>query len=279
MNDRRDHEHPFRDHDADAFVDGVLGRTSGKACGRALDQLDALLDGELHGLDRRLVQAHLEHCPGCSSVAVTLGWLGPALPAMAVLDPGPAFTARVLDRTVRARVSRSAPAHPGGLAGLMDRVGRWWEEQILRPAFATQVAYVATVLVVLATATPWSPLRGAPGRALEIVSAGPREVPVVGPALVGAGEWLETGAASVTGAGRARAEARRGSLVRAWEERRERSAPAREELKTHLETAATRARAGALSEAGYEVLAAARSGRTAWTTWWHASDEHGPSGP
>ena len=85
------------------------------------------MDGDLEGMDRELVQAHLEHCDPCRSVAVTLGWLEPLLPGMAEIDPGPAFTARVLAQTTgraqsRGRVpavptGRGRPDGPGGHAG------------------------------------------------------------------------------------------------------------------------------------------------------------------
>ena len=85
---------------------------------------------------------------------------------------------------------RPAPPHAavagGGAAGLMDRLGRWWQRPDPAPGFALQVAYVATVMLVLLTATPVSPLRGAPRKALSRGQAGPRGLPVVGAGLT----WL-----------------------------------------------------------------------------------------
>lgn len=277
MSDRRDSSRPFDSRDADAFVDGVLERTSGSACGRAQEQLDVLLDNRLAELDRQLVQTHLEHCQGCREVALALGWLGPLLPEMAEIDPGPGFLNGVLARTTGGDRPPLASDRPGGLAGLMDRVGRWWEGQVLRPAFATQAAYVATVLIVLVTATPWSPLRGVPDRALDVMTSGPREAPLIGPALGNLSGWIETGSADLAASGRSRVAARKSRLAAEIDARSERSATARDELKSHLRTMAARARDGELSEAGYELLAALRSGRTAWSNWWNASDER--SGP
>ena len=94
MNDRR-----RRNED---FVKNVLQRTSGSACERALNLLPELSDHQLEDLDRQLVQAHLEHCEGCRQVAVALGWLGSLLPDMAILEPGPDFTAAVLAGTTGA---------------------------------------------------------------------------------------------------------------------------------------------------------------------------------
>ena len=279
MNNRFDRKPPFDGHDADAFVSGVLGRTSGSACGRALDQLEALLDDELAGLDRQLVQAHLEHCRGCRETAVALGWLAPLLPQMAEIDPGPAFLAGVLDRTSRSHAPRSIAEHPDGLAGLVDRVGRWWEKQILRPAFATQAAYAATVLAVLLTMAPGSPLRGAPERVFEVAKAGPVAVPILGPALFGATDRLETELADLAAAGRGGAAARRDELSGAIGARNSRSAQQRGAFTTHLQAVGDRARDGELTEAGYEFLAALRSGRDAWSAWWNTSEIDNRTGP
>ena len=172
------------------FVQGVLGRTTGSACGRCLDLLPDLTDGALEDLDRQLVQGHLEHCTGCRAVAVTLGWITPLLPGMAEIDPGEAFTSAVLDATTRRKAWDEAG--PTGAAGLVDRLGRWWERQILKPQFTFQAAYVATVILVLLTAVPGAPLKGAPGKALEVIQAGPQAAPVLGPAMVQASDWQDS---------------------------------------------------------------------------------------
>ena len=86
MSDKRE-QPPFDNFDSDAFVGDVLGRTTGQACGRAVTQLDALMNDRLSGTDQQLVQAHLQHCAGCRDLAITLGWLNPLLPEMAEIDP------------------------------------------------------------------------------------------------------------------------------------------------------------------------------------------------
>src|SRR3989339_654799 len=98
MNRHRDHTPQDPAH-RERFVQDVLARTSGTGCARALGMLPDLAEAGLTDLDRRLVQSHLEHCAPCRAVAVVLGWLGPELAGMAVVDPGPAFTARVLTVT------------------------------------------------------------------------------------------------------------------------------------------------------------------------------------
>ena len=170
----RDRDHAPQDPARrERFVQDVLARTSGTGCARALDMLPDLAEAGLADLDRRLVQTHLEHCASCRAVAVVLGWLGPELAGLAVVDPGPAFTARVLTATSRrAAMERERRRLTGG-AGLMDRLGRWWAGQIVRPYFPLQAAYAATVILVLLTAGPWAPWRDLPGQALQAVQAGP----------------------------------------------------------------------------------------------------------
>lgn len=253
-----------RDED---FVRNVLGKTSGSPCARAVGLLPQLVDHELPDLDRRLVQSHLEHCEDCRAVAVTLGWLGTLLPAMAELDPGPDFTAGVLARTSGATSPAQKAARAGatiGPAGLMDRVGRWWEKQIFKPRFALQFAYAATVILVLLTALPVSPFRSAPEKALVVVQAGPGSIPVVGAAEAA----LRTRAGHLQDRALTAAGSRWEALGAGLDRRGERSRAPRGELALHLQDAWARARSGELSQAGYELMQASRAGRQAWATWW-----------
>jgi hypothetical protein len=256
------------------FVRDVLSRTSGSGCDRACEQLTDLMDGTLAGMDRELVQAHLEHCDPCRSVAVTFGWLEPLLPQMAEIDPGPAFTARVVKETTR-RESYRKPAHadPSGPAGLMDRVGRWWESQILRPMFAAQVAYVATVVLVLIAVVPGSPFRQVPGKALEVVQAGPTSAPVIGPALDSASGWVGTRTESSVTAARSSLERRVRQTGASLNERSERTAAGRLNLKTHMTEMFSKTGDGKLGEAGYEFLEALKAGQLIWKDWWKDNDE------
>ncbi len=179
-----------RDED---LVRGILDRTSGPACGRCLERLPALARDDLDPVDRALVQGHLEHCGACRAVAVVLGWLDSELPAMAEVDPGSGFTAAVLARTRRLPSRAAAAGNLTGGAGLMDRVGRWWEQRIQRPLFVWQAAYALTLVLVLLTAAPGAPLRGVPGQVLSTVQAGPGGVPMLGPVLAVADQGLAAG--------------------------------------------------------------------------------------
>lgn len=258
------------------FVRDVLSRTSGSACDRACEQLSDLMVGSLEAMDRELVQAHLEHCDPCRSVAVTLGWLEPLLPQMAEIDPGPAFTARVLAQTTeRAHPEAPLPAGPTGPAGLMDQVGTWWDRQILRPGFAAQLAYAATVILVLLTSIPGAPLKGVPGKALEIVQAGPMSAPLVGPALNTTSGWVDSRTSGVVDSARAGVNRRLEKTGSFFEERGDRTAPARRQLKTHVKGLISKVGDGQLGEANYEFLAVLKAGQLIWIEWWKDNDDNG----
>jgi anti-sigma factor RsiW len=257
-----------RGNDDRDFVRDVLARTSGSACDRACGLLPDLTDGRLEPLDRQLVRKHLEHCAPCRAVAVTLGWIGSELAALAVLEPGPGFTAAVLartsGRTATARERRAAALAQAGPGGLMDRFGRWWQDRILRPGFALQAAYAATVIVVLLTATPLSPFRGAPRKALAVVQAGPEALPLVG----NASQWLAVRADSTTAGLRRDVDASLDRAGNSLAARSARSAPAREQLARHLGAAFGHVQDGRPGDAGRELLDALHAGRDAWKKWW-----------
>lgn len=263
------------------FVQGVLGRTSGSACDRAAGMLPALADGELADLDRQLLTAHLEHCAGCRSLAVTLGWLEPLLPRMAEIDPGPLFLQAVLDRTSRAAPGLAAGPilEPGGFgpARWMDRLGRWWSEQILRPLFPVQVAYVATVVIVLLTATPISPWRSAPRQALESMQAQVGTLELFGPTLGAASGDAERWLADRTDALLGGLSSGLGGLGDDWNRRASRSAPARtdlaRELDRILDLLGDRDVAGAISK----WPAVSDDLRASWKSWWGSASDLPPT--
>ena len=120
-------------------------------------------------------------------------------------------------------------ARPGGVPGLMDRLGRWWGERILIPGFPARMAYAATVVLVLLTAVPGAPLRGVSRTALKVATAGPTAVPAVAEASA----WLDGQLAEV-----------RGDVVAQWQvvdgnlgARLARTAEARRQAAGHLSAA------------------------------------------
>ena len=187
--------------DAPDLTAAVLARTSGSACGRAGDLLAAFADGAPDLGDAQLLHAHLERCPACHDLAATFAWLTPELRGMAEVAPDPAFLADVLAATARLRASSLARARrqarfAGRIEAVAGLAGVWWRRQLERPRFALEFAYVATMILLALCATPVSPLRSAPQKALAVVEASP-----AGVATVSAWVWRAL-PASVADAGR-----------------------------------------------------------------------------
>ncbi len=254
------------------FVRNVMARTSGSPCERACGQLPDLADGLLEELDRQLVQAHLEHCTGCRSVAVVLGWVQPLLPEMAELDPGPAFTQAVVVRTTGALHPLAHAARRGetvGPLGVIDRVGRWWQEQIFRPRFAMEVAYVATVILVLLTSVPGAPLRQEASQAREMVLAGPRAMPLLGPLLTFGENKLDQTISEIRDHANSGWQKVRNNL----DTRLERTREPRAAMMGHLELAWSQGGSGQLNQAGFQLLEAANDFRLTWKQLWLGQQE------
>lgn len=249
---------------SDDLVERVLARTSGSACAKAQDFLPDLVDGQLAGLDADLVKAHVQHCPTCQGLVRALGWLEGTLPAMARLDPGPDFTRSVLQVTSRAAASR-----PQTAVGLPDRLRSWLQGQLLRPGFAAELAYVATVVVVLLTAVPGAPLESAPRRAEQIIKAGPTALPLVGDLLAPATEkvagWASSSGHTVGQKVQSGWEDTAGSLP----ERSACSRPALVRLTTALSEGLDHVEKGRLAEAGRSAGEALDAAAESWRLWWH----------
>jgi hypothetical protein len=259
------------------FVRDVLDRTSGSPCRRALELLPDLTDGALGGTDRQLVQGHLEHCAGCRAVAMELTRLGDDLASLAVLDPGETFTravlARTSERTEAALERRRTEVAGRGAAGLMDRLGRWWQRRVLAPGFAVQVAYAATCILVLLTATPISPLRGAPAKMLEAVQASPGGMPIIGQAVTWSTRQVERGASDLLDRAGDGLDGIWQGVRTDWRERSARSAGDRAAWTASLDGSLDELVAGRPAAAGARALEAYRSGRAAWSAWWTADED------
>jgi hypothetical protein len=150
------------------LTENILARTSGSACERAHEMIGNETDAPLCELDAELLRAHLDHCDDCEALAEAVAWSGALLPAMAALEPDPAFLRDVL----RATSERESEAT---LPPLLERLGEWWQRLWRRPRFSLEVAYVGTLLLILLFALPFSPARNAPNRALHTIGEG-REI-------------------------------------------------------------------------------------------------------
>ena len=145
----------------DGLLGAVLTATSGSPCGRAEGLLCGWLDGELERDDRDLMAAHLAGCADCRALAAVATRLSRELPLLAELRPDPGFVGAVLAATL--------PLHV--------RLRRWWTASwprwVRRPRFASEAAFIATMVLALVFATPGSPLEAVPGRALELAQSEP----------------------------------------------------------------------------------------------------------
>ena len=111
-------------------------------------RLEALASGSLPAAEER---AHAEHLAGCAACRELVD-----LARLAEVPPDPGFTADVLRITLPFDV----------------QIRRWWDalwpQLWHRPRFASEAAYVGLVVLVLAFATPGSPLAAVPAGALAI---------------------------------------------------------------------------------------------------------------
>lgn len=148
---------PDTEEGAEDLVAAVLERTAGPACGRAEALLCDYVDGELPPEEQALVGAHLEHCPGCANLALALRQAMAALPLLAEMEPDPAFAIDVIRATSR----RQPIAAQDPVDVVVSAVAAWWRRMLARPRFAFEVAYVATLLLLLAVGNPASTLHAA----------------------------------------------------------------------------------------------------------------------
>jgi anti-sigma factor RsiW len=148
----------------DGLTEAILRATSGPACAAAETRLCGFVDEDLPEIDRELVARHLAACAACAALASALRMMRSALPALAVIDPGPGFAGSVAARTAHLVRRRLSPA--ARLAHLAD-------EWLQRPRIAFESAYVGAFALMLVFGTPISPLAGVPREALAAAARNP----------------------------------------------------------------------------------------------------------
>ncbi len=224
---------------------GVLAATSGSACARAGDLLARRPDGTLTEREADLLDTHLDHCDDCRELARTLTWALPVVVELGEPELDAAFTYDVLRATVRSRTRKRA----GVLGRLGDRFASWWGGQVRRPQFAGEVAFAATAALVLLFGTPLSPGREAPARALEVVRAGP--------------DWaLERAGDVVDAVGGLLAD-----LGDDLEDRRNRTAPDRSDIKRHGRELGSSLLKADFDEAGEDLKDVREDFGSMWRNW------------
>lgn len=110
----------------------ILLATATDPCHAARERLCAWVDHTLTPFHAALVENHLEHCPGCASLARTLQHTRILLPSLISLDPGPGFAAAVLRRT------SGRPTQPA-----------LWQRLLRRPRIALETAWLGTAAGVV----------------------------------------------------------------------------------------------------------------------------------
>lgn len=145
------------------LVSAVLSQTTGSPCARAEALLPALADDELDAGSREILQAHLAHCDGCTRLLAALQEAARVLPALAEIQTPPGFAERVLHATTAAPSSRAF----GGAAW------EWTLRILARPRASLELAYVATVLLVVLLGNPVAAFYQAEQRASQLAGAVP----------------------------------------------------------------------------------------------------------
>lgn len=137
----------------------VLRRTSGPACGRARRHLYGPAAGARDRVLVEILASHLEHCAACARIAETVAGFEALLPELREVEPGEAFTRRVLEATVGCGAAR---AHATGRRRIP------WDRLVLRPRFALEAAYLVTALMFAVRPAVVAPLSASPRLVREI---------------------------------------------------------------------------------------------------------------
>ena len=154
----------LRNREQNDFTRGVLSRTSGAACRQAEESLpDFAADVVLADGDQELLAEHLEHCRSCSGLVRELDRLAVDLPRLSIVQPEISLIDDVLRRTL------PVPA----------RMRRWWTatwpQWVRRPRFASELAFMATLVLVVIFGSPVLALQAIPERAFEFARTEPFE--------------------------------------------------------------------------------------------------------
>lgn len=143
-----------------SLLDAVLHQTTGSTCSTVQDELGDWMD---QACDRHRAQAiadHVDECPRCDELLRAMRRCEELLPGFAELDPGANFTADVMMATL---------ASPSLSRVFLRRLQDAWQSLVLRPALPLEAGFVATLVLVLLTATPVAPWPQLPARALALV--------------------------------------------------------------------------------------------------------------
>ncbi len=148
----------------------ILEQTAGSSCAAAHERLCAFVDGELEALDTSLVGGHVDGCADCAGLQRTLISMAKALPQLAELDPGEAFTAGVLAATAP---TSSAAAARQQVAAHASKLTEAFYRLLQRPRIAWEGAYLGAMVLTVLFVLPGSPLVSASTEAIDLVRTNP----------------------------------------------------------------------------------------------------------
>lgn len=143
-----------------AMTAAVLARTTGSVCARALALVGSQPDESFDAQTAALVAGHLDHCDGCRAVEQTISETRAVLATMAEMEPAAGFTAQVVAATAGRRVAAWGALWAGLAerwawpAAVRDRAASAWDRVLARPRLSLELAYLATVLLVIVIGNP-----------------------------------------------------------------------------------------------------------------------------
>jgi len=143
-----------------AMTMAVLAQTSGSVCERATTLLGGQFDEPADEQTSALLAGHLEHCDSCRAVAHTLTDLRPLLASLSSIEPASNFTADVIAATSGRRTAARIPAWSRlsrrwtWAVTFGDRAASAWQRVLARPRLSLELAYLATVLLVVVVGNP-----------------------------------------------------------------------------------------------------------------------------
>jgi len=164
----------------------VLTRTTGSPCQRARVLIGSRPDEPLDAPTNALLSAHLDHCPACRELDAAVRDSRSVLAAWSEVEPTADFADGVIGATSRRHPwPQSAGGRPLSSLWEWSLAWRWraadaWARLVERPRFSIELAYVATVLLMV--------LSGGPARMARVVDAG---VQTIGAGSSGVVDWLD----------------------------------------------------------------------------------------
>jgi len=158
--DPRLQRRPMSTAEREAMTGAVLARTSGSACRRAELLMAGQPEQPLSAAASALLAEHVAHCDACRAFEAVVRDARTALASMREIAPGQAFVAGVLQRTSEKQAWATGRGWLGWpsawelVAGWQVTARAVGQRLLARPRLSLELAYVATVVVVVMVGNP-----------------------------------------------------------------------------------------------------------------------------